>query len=142
MHENEIGTQVVDSGFQVHSALGPGLLESVYKIALTMEIESRGFHVVREQPIEISYKEFVFEEGFRADLVVENKVIIELKSVEELHPVHKKQLLTYLKLSGCKLGYLINFGAPLFKQGITRIVNNIEHDFPNVKEEPVRYQFE
>ena len=142
MHENEIGTEVVDSGFQVHSALGPGLLESVYKVSLAKELESRGLHVISEQPIQIKYKDFTFEEGFRADLVVENKVIIELKSVEELHPVHKKQLLTYLKLSGCKLGYLINFGAPLYKHGITRIVNNIDLDFPGVREEPVLYRCE
>ena len=133
MHENEIGTVVVDSGFQVHSSLGPGLLESVYEMSLAHELESRGLHVVRQQPIEVSYRHVTFEEGFRADIVVENKVIIELKSVEELHPVHKKQLLTYLKLSGCRLGYLMNFGSPLFKDGITRIVNNIDRDLKSGK---------
>lgn len=138
MHENEIGTVVVDAGFQVHFGLGPGLLETVYKIALARELESRGLHVVREQPIEISYKDFVFEEGFRANLVVENKVIIELKSVEELHPVHKKQLLTYLKLSGLRLGYLMNFGAGLYKDGLTRIVNNIDCNIKGYKSRKAR----
>jgi GxxExxY protein len=133
MHENEIGTFVVNSGFQVHSGLGPGLLESVYQIALAKELESQGLHVVREQPVEIKYKGFVFEEAFRADLVVENKVIVELKSVENLLPVHKKQLLTYLKLSDRKLGYLMNFGANLFKEGITRIVNNLDIDIAGKK---------
>ncbi|MGI9516447.1 MAG: GxxExxY protein [Pirellulaceae bacterium] len=128
VHENEIGTIVVDSGFQVHSSLGPGLLESVYEMSLAYELESRGLHVVRQQPIEVKYRDTVFDEGFRADLVVENKVIIELKSVEEIHPVHKKQLLTYLKLSDCRLGYLINFGAPLFTEGITRVVNKMDRD--------------
>ena len=132
MHENEIGTIVVDAEFQVHCGLGPGLLESVDRVALARELESRGLHVIREQPIEIKYKDFVFEQGFRADLVVENKVIVELKSVEELHPVHKKQLLTYLKLSGLKLGYLMNFGSVLFKNGVTRIVNDIDVDFGGV----------
>ena len=103
MHENEIGTIVVDCGYQVHRVLGPGLLETVYQLALAHEIESRGLHVVREQPIEVRYKGVTFDEGFRADLVVENKVIVELKSVEDLHPVHKKQLLTYMKLSGCRV---------------------------------------
>ena len=131
MHENDIGTIVVDAGFQVHSHLGPGLLESVYERALAHELETRRMHVVRQQPIEISYKDIVFDEGFRADLVVERRIIIELKSVETLHPVHKKQLLTYLKLTGCRLGYLMNFGAPLFKDGITRIVNNLNNDLGN-----------
>ncbi len=128
MHENEIGTIVIDCGFQVHKTLGPGLLESVYKISLAHELESRGLHVDREKPIEIQYKDVTFEEGFRADLVVENKVIVELKSVEELHPVHGKQLLTYLRLSGCRLGYLMNFGSPLFKTGVNRVVNQIDQN--------------
>ena len=128
MHENEIGTIVIDCGFQVHKTLGPGLLESVYKISLAHELEGRGLHVDREKPIEIQYKDVTFEEGFRADLVVENKVILELKSVEELHPVHGKQLLTYLRLSGCRLGYLMNFGSPLFKTGVNRVVNQIDQN--------------
>ena len=128
MHENEIGTIVIDCGFQVHKTLGPGLLESVCKISLAHELESRGLHVDREKPIEIQYKDVTFEEGFRADLVVENKVILELKSVEELHPVHGKQLLTYLRLSGCRLGYLMNFGSPLFKTGVNRVVNQIDQN--------------
>lgn len=134
MHENEIGSIVVDCGYQVHRTLGPGLLESVYQKSLAAEIESRGLHVVQEQPIEVRYKNLVFDEGFRADLVVENKVIIELKSVEELHPVHKKQLLTYLKLSNCHLGYLINFGAPLFRDGIVRTVHQLNEGKPETVE--------
>ena len=143
MNENEIGKLVVDAGFQVHSNLGPGLLESVYKVALKHEIKSRGLSVVSELAVPIEYKQIKFEEGFRADLIVEDKVIIELKSVETLHPVHHKQLLTYLRLSGCKLGYLMNFGADLFKNGITRIVNGLETDFAGfgkVKETISEYQ--
>lgn len=129
MNENQIGKQVVDAGFQVHSNLGPGLLESVYKVALKHEIQSRGLFVAAEFAIPIQYKDIEFNEGFRADLIIEKKVIIELKSVEDIHPVHHKQLLTYLKLSGCRLGYLMNFGADLFKNGITRMVNGMESDF-------------
>ena len=122
MTENEIAKVVVDAAFKLHSGLGPGLLESVYETLLAHELEQRGLHITRQRPIAIEYSGMKFDEGFRADLVVNDRVILELKSVEELHPSHKKQLKTYLKLSGKRLGLLINFGAPLIKDGIHRVV--------------------
>lgn len=121
--ENDIAREIVDAAFKVHTALGPGLLESVYEAVLTYELEKRGLRVVRQLPLPVVYETVKLDEGFRADLVVEDMVIVELKSVETLAPVHKKQLLTYLRLSGCKLGLLINFGAALIKDGIERIIN-------------------
>ena len=109
MHENEIGKIIVDSAFKIHNELGPGLLESVYEIVLTHELNKRGLRSKRQHPVKIDYDHMVFEEGFRADIIVEDKVIIEIKSVEKLNNAHKKQLLTYLKLTSLKLGYLINF---------------------------------
>jgi GxxExxY protein len=109
----------------VHVALGPGLLETVYEITLAHELNKRGLAVVSQQGIPIRYDGIVFDHGFRADLVVDGKVIVEIKSVETLAPVHHKQLLTYLRLSQLRLGLLINFGAPLFKHGIHRIVNGL-----------------
>jgi GxxExxY protein len=126
MTENEIGTIVVDSALTVHRELGPGLLESVYEAALTHELTDRGLQLERQQPITISYKGITFNEGFRADLIVENKVILELKSVERTSAAHKKQVQTYLRLTGCKLGYLLNFGEAYMKDGITRCVNGLE----------------
>ena len=123
MHENEIGTVVVDCAVQLHQDLGPGLLETVYEVTLARKLEKRGLIVQRQVPITIVYEGQEFEEGFRADLIINGKVIVELKSVEMIHPVHKQQLLTYLRLTGMKLGYLLNFGAPLMKDGITRIVH-------------------
>lgn len=123
MHENEIGTIIVDCAVQLHQDLGPGLLESVYEVILARKLEKRGLAVQRQVPIAIEYEGQTFDEGFRADLIVEGKVIVELKSVETVHPVHKKQLLTYLRLTGLKLGYLLNFGAPLMKEGITRTIH-------------------
>jgi GxxExxY protein len=125
MTENEIGTDIVDSAFKVHTKLGPGLLESVYEICLAHELKSRGLLVKRQHRVSIEYDGVKFEEGFRADLLVENKVIIELKSVERTIPAHKKQVLTYIKLADIKLGYLINFGEAYIKDGTTRIVNNL-----------------
>jgi GxxExxY protein len=125
MTENEIATVVVDACYQIHTRLGPGLLESVYKRTLEYELIKRGLRVQREVPISFCYDELQFDEGFRADLIVEEKVILELKSVEKTAPVHKKQVLTYLKLSGLKLGLLINFGGPLIKDGIVRLVNGL-----------------
>lgn len=126
MAENEIGRVVVDAALAVHKELGPGLLESVYEAALAYELEYRGLRVRRQVPIPVHYRTLRFEEGYRADLVVEEKVIVEIKSVESLHHAHKKQVLTYLKLSAMKLGFLINFGEALIKNGITRIVNGLE----------------
>ena len=126
MTENEIGTIIVDCAYQVHKKLGPGLLESVYEVALAYEIRKRGMRAERQVPIPIVYDELRFDEGFCADIVVEDLVIIELKSVQEIHPVHKKQLLTYLRLANKRLGYCINFGAELIKDGISRISNGAE----------------
>jgi GxxExxY protein len=126
MTENEIGTIIVDTAIVVHRELGPGLFESVYMIILQYELKQRGLHVDREVPIPIVYKEIQFNEGFRADLVVEEKVIVELKSVEHVTAAHKKQVQTYLRLTGCKLGYLLNFGEELMKSGITRCVYGLE----------------
>ncbi len=109
--------------FQVHTRLGPGLLESVYEVALAHELRKRGLAVERQVPIPVVYDGIQFDEGFRADLVVAGLVIIELKSVESVHPVHKKQLLSYLKLTYKRLGYLINFGAELIKDGLSRVSN-------------------
>lgn len=124
MTENQIATIVVDCAYKIHSRLGPGLLESVYETVFAHElIKNTELVVARQQPIAFEYDGIQFEEGFRADLVVGHKVIVELKSVEKIIPVHQKQLLTYLRLSGLKLGLLVNFGAPLIKDGITRIIN-------------------
>lgn len=126
MHENEIARQVVDVAFQIHSKLGPGLLESVYQKILAHELRKRGLHVETEVPVAIRWENIVFDEGFRADLLVEGKVVVELKSVERSPPVHKKVLLTYLRLANCKLGMLINFGEEKIKDGISRVVNGLE----------------
>lgn len=123
MHENEIGTLIVDCAVHLHQGLGPGLLETVYETVLARRLEKRGLRVDRQVPIPIEFDGEKFNEGFRADLIVEGKVIIELKSVEKVSPAHKKQLLTYLKLTGLKLGYLLNFGDALMKNGITRTLN-------------------
>ena len=125
MDENQIGRIVVDSAIAVHRQLGPGLLETVYEAVLARELQQRGLKTQRQLPIPIEYGGFKFDEGFRADILVEDKVILELKSVEAVNQVHKKQLLTYLKLTGMKLGYLLNFGEALMKDGITRVVNGL-----------------
>ncbi len=126
MTENKIAKIVVDAAFKVHNKLGPGLLESVYEIVLSHELRRRGLKISRQHAIPIIYEGIEFEEAFRADIIVEDKVIIELKSVEEVSKVHKKQLLTYLRLADKRLGLLINFGANLIKDGIFRIVNRLE----------------
>ena len=125
MTENEISKIVVDIAYKVHTKIGPGLLESVYEEIMFCEIKNYGLMVERQKAIPVFWKEKQLEIGFRADLIVENKVIIELKSVEEIAPVHYKQLLTYLKLTDLKLGLLINFNEYLIKDGIKRIVNNL-----------------
>ena len=126
MMENEIGKSIVDSAISVHRETGPGLLETVYEVSLAHELRQRGFQVVRQVAIPIRYRGYQFDEGFRADLIVEGKVIIELKCVESLNNAHKKQLLTYLRLTGMRLGYLLNFSESLMKNGITRMVNNLD----------------
>ena len=126
MTENEIAKIVVDACYQIHTRLGPGLLESVYERILEHELKKRGLKVARQVSIPVVYDGMEFEEGFKADLIVNSLVILELKSVEKTAPVHRKQTLTYLKLTGLKLGLLINFGAPLIKDGIFRLVNGLE----------------
>ena len=128
MHENEIAKIVVDAAYQIHRQLGPGLLESVYEKVLLYELRQRGLHVEPEVPMPVVWKEIQLEVGFRADLLVEGKVIVELKSVEQISRVHSKQLLTYLRLANCKLGLLINFGEALFKDGVSRVVNGLEDE--------------
>ena len=125
MTENEVARTVVDAALEVHKALGPGLLESVYEAVLAYELKERGLRVERQVPVPIFYGPIRFDEGFRADLVVEGKVIVELKSVEKTAPVHKKQTLTYIRLADVRLGLLINFGDVLLKNGITRLANRL-----------------
>ena len=125
MNENEIGTIIVDTAFYMHQNLGSGLLESVYETVLTRLLSNKGLCIQRQVSIPIVFEGEQFDEGFRADLFVEGKVIIELKSVEKITPIHKKQLLTYLKLTNTKLGYILNCGAELMKDGIKRVVNNL-----------------
>lgn len=126
MTENDLARHVVDAAFKVHITLGPGLLGSVYEALLAHELQRRGLTVQRQAPISIVYDGIRLDEAFRADLIVGDLLIVEIKSTESSPPVHKKQLLTYLRLSGRRLGLLINFGAPLIKDGITRIVNGLD----------------
>jgi len=125
MNENEIAKEIVDAAYHVHRKLGPGLLETVYEVLLAYELKKRGLNVKRQVPVAIVYENVKFDEGFRADLIVEDKVFVELKSVETVIPVHKKQLLTYLRLADKRLGLLINFGSELIRDGISRIVNGL-----------------
>ena len=125
MTENEISTIIVDACFRIHTELGAGLFESVYEEILTYELNELGLYVERQKAIPVVWKNIKMEDGFRADLIIESKVIIEIKSVENVIPVHKKQLLTYLKLTRLKLGLLVNFNEALIKDGITRIVNRL-----------------
>jgi len=126
MNENDIGTQVLESAINVHRELGPGLLETVYEVVLARELSDLGLLVERQVQVPIIYKGIRFDEGFRADIIVEKKVLLELKSVERIMPAHKKQVQTYLKLTGLKLGYLLNFGEAVLKGGIPRGVNGLE----------------
>ena len=125
MTHNEIFGQIVDAALEVHRTLGPGLLESVYQAALAHELRQRGLYVETELPLPVVYKGLFFELGFRLDLLVENRVVVELKSVESISPVHSKQLLTYLRLADKRLGLLINFNVLLLKDGIKRIANQL-----------------
>lgn len=125
MHDvEELARVAVDCGLRIHRELGPGLLESVYEAVLAAALERRALAVERQKPIDIEYDGEVFREGFRADLVVEGRLIIEIKSVERLASVHGKQLLTYLRLAKQPLGLLMNFGGATFREGLKRIVNN------------------
>lgn len=124
-NENEIGRLVIDLAIKTHKALGPGLLESVYEVVLAHELTQAGLQARRQVAIPITYQGIEFEEGFRADLIIEEKVLVELKSVDKLHAAHKKQLLTYLRLADKRLGYLLNFSEALMKNGIVRTVNGL-----------------
>ena len=123
--ENEVAKQIVDAAYRIHTSLGPGLLESVYEVVLAYELEKRGMRTVRQQAVPIVYQGVRIEMGFRADLIVEDCVIVEIKSVESVAPIHKKQLLTHLRLADKRLGLLINFNVSLIKDGITRIANGM-----------------
>ncbi len=122
MHENEIGTILLDAAFQVHKEMGPGLLESTYEACLSYEASERGLFIETQLPLPVIYKEVKLECGYRIDLRAEKKVLVEIKAVEALNDVHLAQVLTYMKLSGCKLGYLINFNVKQLKDGIKRVV--------------------
>ncbi len=119
---NRISEGVLGAAIEVHRTLGPGLLESSYELCLAHELEQRGWRVVRQQALPLVYKRIRLEAGYRIDLLVEGKVVVEVKAVDALAPVHKAQLLTYLKLTGCRLGLLLNFNEPVLKDGIRRIV--------------------
>ena len=125
MTENDIAQIIVNTAYDIHVKLGPGLLESVYEEIMHHELTKRGLQVDRQRAIPVFWDNIKMDIGFRADLIVENKVIIELKSVESIAPVHHKQLLTYLRITDKRLGLLINFNEKLIKDGITRIVNNL-----------------
>ncbi|KXB05753.1 GxxExxY protein [candidate division MSBL1 archaeon SCGC-AAA382A20] len=120
--ENEIGKIIVDSAVNLHKEIGPGLLENVYEVLLAHNLKFEGLRVKRQVPIPIKYDGVKFDEGYRADIIVNDRVLLELKSVESTSRVHKKQVLTYLGLTNIKLGFLLNFGASLMKDGITRLI--------------------
>ena len=122
---DDITGTIINAALKIHSALGPGLLESVYEAVLTRDLEKRGLRAERQKAVRFEYDGMTFEEGLRLDLLVENQVIVELKSVEQLAPVHGKQLLTYLRLMNLLVGLLINCGAPVLKDGLRRVVNNL-----------------
>ena len=125
MTENQIATKILDVAFSLHKALGPGLLETVYEQTLAYELKEAGFNVLTQLPVPLVYKEIKFEAGYRLDLLVEDKVIVEVKSTENLAPVYFAQTLTYLRLADKKLGLLMNFNSKYLKDGIHRIVNNL-----------------
>lgn len=125
MTENELSKIAVDCMFKIHKNLGPGLLESAYEECLFYELSKTGLPVERQKPLPLIYETIKMEIGYRVDLMIENKLVIEVKAVEALNDIHKAQVITYLKLSGCKLGLLVNFNITLIKDGIKRIVNNL-----------------
>lgn len=120
--QEELTEKIIGAAIEVHKVLGPGLLESTYEAALALELGLRGLKYESQKEMPVNYKGFLIEVGYRLDLLVENEVILELKAVEELNPVHEAQLITYLKLSGHRIGFLINFNVPLLKDGIFRRV--------------------
>lgn len=125
MTENEVAAVVVDCAILVHKTLGPGLLESVYEMAMAHEIAKRGLSVERQRAVDVVYDGLRFDAAFRADMIVQGLVIVELKAIEQVLPKHKAQLLTYLRLTNLKLGLLLNFNEELMKHGIHRVVNNL-----------------
>lgn len=133
MTENEIAKKVVDICYHIHVKLGAGLYESVYEGILYYELKKHGFNVRRQHALPVVWKEIQMEQGFRADLIVEDKVILEIKSIESLAPVHKKQVLTYIRLANMRLGLLINFNVALIRDGIERVVNNL-HETEDLRE--------
>ena len=125
MTENEIATTIVDAAYKIHTRLGPGLMESVYEATLAYELSKRGLRLRRQQGMPVIYEAVRMGVGFRADLIVGDKVIVEIKSIDVIAPVHRKQLLTYLRLADKRLGLLINFNVELIRDGITRVVNKL-----------------
>jgi len=123
---DELASIAVDCGFHIHKELGPGLLESVYEVVLAQALSDQGLSVVRQKPVAITFRGLVIADAFRADLVVDDRLIVEIKSVEKAHPVHAKQLLTYLRLTKQPLGLLMNFGCATFREGVKRVANG--HD--------------
>ncbi len=121
---NKITNDAINSAIEIHKFLGPGLLESCYETCLSFELSNKGLNIERQKPLPVVYKNIKMECGYRMDLLVENSVVIEIKSVESLLPIHTAQLLSYLKLSGCKVGLLINFNVKILKDGVVRLVNN------------------
>ncbi len=126
MHENPISKEIVDAAFKLHTKLGPGLLESVYEVVLAYELKNRNLRVERQVRVPVEYERVRFDEGYRLDLLVEDKVIVEIKSIEQIAAVHKKQLLTYLRLTNKRLGLLINLNEELIRNGISRVVNGLK----------------
>lgn len=124
---NALGTTILDAAFKVHSALGPGLLESAYRACLAHELRLRGLEVLEEIKLPITYEGIELVQAYRIDLLVNGAVIVEVKAVLEMHPVFEAQVLNYLRLSGCQLGYLLNFHVPMLKQGIKRLILTSEH---------------
>ncbi|MBL8663626.1 MAG: GxxExxY protein [Candidatus Odyssella sp.] len=122
---DDITGEIVDAAYKLHAGLGPGLLESVYEVVLSRDLERRGLRIERQKSLSFEYDGLRFNDAFRIDLLVESSVVVEIKSVERLSPVHPKQLLTYLRLMKLKVGLLINFGAPIIKEGIHRVVNGL-----------------
>ena len=128
MKENEIATAVVEAAYKLHTGLGPGIFETVYEVTLAHELRKRGYRVERQVPVPIIWDGLKFDEGFRADLIIDDCVLVELKSIQALEPVHSKQVLTYLRLTNKRLGLLINFGESRIKDGIKRVVNGLPEE--------------
>jgi iron complex transport system substrate-binding protein len=120
---NDITAAVIEAAIRIHRGLGPGVFESVYETVLCALLERRGLHVERQRPVSFTFEGIQFDQGFRIDLLIENSVIVEVKALDRVAPVHRKQLLTYLRLTDLRVGLLLNFGADTMKEGITRVVN-------------------